>query len=278
MSGLNIKNPNWNGWTSSSIHSLFSGFNTSGVSSLSSIAGDFSEIKNGSYGRLVRAYYDKIEKPLKNQKKSSVSNLKKDVNVDNVKKELKEKNSEKVDKNILKEQKKVSVDAGELQRAGIALTGEKSNIEMSAFKKSYVRGEDGVWGYDYDKDKIYKAVEKFADSYNKVIDSSDKLQTGEADKYVSNMLNITRKNADELEKIGVHVGPNSKIKVDKDAILKGDASKIRELFSGEKGFAKKIAKESEKLQKSFSIDKKSYNYKGKYNVNNNLNDLFSSII
>ena len=77
MSGLNIKNPNWNGWTSSSIHSLFSGFNTSGVSSLSSIAGDFSEIKNGSYGRLVRAYYDKIEKPLKNQKKEQCKQLKK---------------------------------------------------------------------------------------------------------------------------------------------------------------------------------------------------------
>ena len=60
MSGLNIQNNSWNGWTSSSIGTLFSGFTPSGVNSLSSIVSDYSQIKNGSYGKLVKAYYDKI--------------------------------------------------------------------------------------------------------------------------------------------------------------------------------------------------------------------------
>ena len=59
MSGINISNNSWNNWTSSSIQTLFAGFSTSGVNNLASLTNDYSSIKNGSYGKLVKAYYDK---------------------------------------------------------------------------------------------------------------------------------------------------------------------------------------------------------------------------
>lgn len=267
MSGLNIKSPNWNGWTKSSIGSLFSGFHTSGVSSLSSIAGDFSDIKNGSYGKLVKAYYDKVEK---NNVKPKKTKVKKDDNTKNANKILKEK----ADKKILKKEKEVTSDAASLKEAEKKLS---SNGNLSVFKKSYNKDSKGNYGYHYDMDRIYRAVEGFTKSYNKLIKSTDKLNLSSIDNNISRMINTTRKNVSSLEEIGISVGSDSNLNIDKAKFLKSDVSKIKSLFQNKGSYASKIAKESDKIKSSFTFDKHSYNNKGKYNYNN-YNDLFSSII
>ena len=59
---IRLNGLNSGGWNSLSIKNLFSGLNTTGFNSMSSMVSDYNLIRSGSYGKLLGAYYDKINK------------------------------------------------------------------------------------------------------------------------------------------------------------------------------------------------------------------------
>ena len=65
---IRLNGLNSGGWNSLSIKNLFSGLNTTGFNSMSSMVSDYNLIRSGSYGKLLGSYYDKM-----NKESSSVS-------------------------------------------------------------------------------------------------------------------------------------------------------------------------------------------------------------
>ena len=59
---IRLNGLNSGGWNSLSIKNLFSGLNTTGFNSMSSMVSDYNLIRSGSYGKLLGAYYDKMNK------------------------------------------------------------------------------------------------------------------------------------------------------------------------------------------------------------------------
>lgn len=254
MSGLNIQNNSWNGWTSSSIGTLFSGFAPTGVNSLSSIVSDYSQIKNGSYGKLVKAYYDKIETPTTKKTNSEKKIVSKDS----------KKTTEKLDTNF----KAAATDAKQL-----ANVAGKFNSKL--FSKTNVKDAEGKTEYNYDYSKIYAAVSDFASSYNDVLSSTDKLKDSSVERSVSSMLNTTRINATALQKIGINVKADSTLSVDKETFMKSDISDIKKLFEGKNSYAAGVALQADSISASI-VGNSGYNKNGSYNVK--AYDFFSEYI
>lgn len=264
MSGLNIQNNSWKGWTSSSISTLFSGFNTTGVNGLSSFVGDYASIKNGSYGKLIKSYYAKVEEnlPKKSDFKTSTSKTDKNKVLDSLK-----------EANLTKAEKTAASDAKGIVNAVDKLAEGKAT---SVFSKSYVRGENGKQEYGYDKDKIYDAVKNFADAYNKTLDATDKLDNDTVERAVSSMLNSTRMNAKALSAVGISVGTDAKMAIDKDTFMKADMDDIKKLFNGTGSYGATVSSKADSISAAVTGNK-GYTKTGSYQ-SNSTTDLFSEYI
>ncbi|MCR4781138.1 MAG: hypothetical protein K5851_00105 [Lachnospiraceae bacterium] len=261
MSGLNIQNNSWNGWTSSSIGTLFSGFQTTGVNGLASFVSDYSSIKNGSYGKLVKAYYEKIDSANEEEKKTAKSISDKIDYVNTL-------DSKKLDSNA----KNAASDAKALASAANSLTSNKGN---ALFTKTNVTGSDGKMDYNYDMEKIYGSISSFVEAYNKVLDQTDKVDSETMDRAISSMLNTTRINSKALTEIGVNINSDSKLSIDKSTFLNADVSAIKKLFNGSSSYASVISKQADSISASI-VGTNGYNSTGSYNASSY--DFFSQYI
>ena len=230
MSGLNIQNNSWNGWTSSSIGTLFSGFTPTGVNSLSSIVSDYSQIKNGSYGKLVKAYYDKIETPITKKTTASKDVVSKDSKETNTKMDVKSQAA--------------ATDAKQLYSVA-------NKFDSKLFAKT--------------NEKIYAAVNDFVNSYNDVLASTDKLENSSVERAVSSMLNNTRINSSALQKIGINVKGDSTLSVDKEAFMKSNISDVKKLFEGKNSYVAGVAMQADSISAAV-IGNSGYTKDGSYNV------------
>ena len=137
------------GYDSSSIGVLFSSLNsgstkTSAMFGTSDLLGisysDYATIQNGSYTKLMKAYYTK-EASGDSSSVSATTSTSKD--------------SSKTLANI-------ESAAEDLKKASETL---RTNGDKSLFTKKQTTDKDGKVSYEYDTDKIYKAVSDFVDSY-----------------------------------------------------------------------------------------------------------------
>ncbi|MBP7059497.1 MAG: hypothetical protein KBA87_03640 [Lachnospiraceae bacterium] len=255
MSGINISNNSWNNWTSSSIQTLFAGFSTSGVNNLASLTNDYSSIKNGSYGKLVKAYYDKEDSSStkKTSSQDKINQLAKDATTQNTKQE----------NQVVSDAKSLENSVDKLEKTG----------SSSLFTKSYSVSDNS---YDYNTDKIFSAVSDFVNSYNNLISSTDKLDSSSNDTNVSNMLNATRINSKTFDKIGITVGSDSKLSVNKDLFKKSNMSDVQSLFQGSGSYGSTISNQAESISGRIT-GTTGYDSNGKYSATN-FGDIFSSYV
>ena len=143
------------GYDSSSIGVLFSSLNsgstkTSAMFGTSDLLGisysDYATIQNGSYTKLMKAYYTKEASG--DSSSSSVSA------------------ATSTSKDSSKTLANIESAAEDLKKASEAL---RTNGDKSLFTKKQTTDKDGKVSYEYDTDKIYKAVSDFVDSYNKML-------------------------------------------------------------------------------------------------------------
>ena len=143
------------GYDSSSIGVLFSSLNSGrtntstmfGTSDLLGISySDYATIQNGSYTKLMKAYYTKEASG--DSSSSSVSA------------------TTSTSKDSSKTLANIESAADDLKKASETL---RTNGDKSLFTKKQTTDKDGKVSYEYDTDKIYKAVSDFVDSYNTML-------------------------------------------------------------------------------------------------------------
>lgn len=193
---------------SNSTSDLFSNLSTSNNSySLS----DYASIKNGSYGKLLKTYYAK-------QKASST--------------DTKQEKDEKTANN-----NQIRTDVNSLKNASDVLTATGSD---SIFNKVTKTDKDGKTTTDYDTDRIYENVKNFVDSYNSLIKSGGDSDNKAILRNTLGMVKQTSVNANLLKKIGITIGEDNKLSVDKDTLKKADINTMKSLFSGHASYADAI--------------------------------------
>lgn len=207
---------------STSINSLFGNSNmfgtssTNSASSSSSILGDYASIKNGSYKKLLNAYY-------KNQESDSTS-----------------KTSGSKGKEVPSELKLLKGDSSELSSSLSKLTSGKSNLFDKVTKTSKNENGEEVTTTDYDRDAILSAVKSFADSYNSTIKDSAESDNLSVLRKAAIMTKSTAANQGLLNDVGIKVGKDNSLSIDEDKLKSADISKLKTLFQGYGSYASGI--------------------------------------
>lgn len=248
---------------------LFSSLNQNNNNSSNSLAGltslltDYSSIKTGSYGKLLKAYYAE----------EGSSRLQSLTQKDN-------STAEVVTKEHAQKLNKVQTATDTLKESADALmeTGSKSLFKQ---KDIITKDENGVevTSKGYDTEAIYKAVSTFAKDYNAVLDAANSADNSTVTNRINTMNNNTLANEKALSKIGITVGEDGKLSVDKDAFMKADMGSVKTLFNGTGSYSYQVSAQASLV--NFSAEREAskaatYNVNGDYNSVLNTGNLYNS--
>ena len=228
---------------------LFSGLSSSASNALSgNWLADYASIKNGSYGKLMKAYYAKD---------------KKDTATDTAKKAL----------------AKVETTTDALKESADALlaTGKKNLFTQ---KDITTKDENGVESTTkgYDTDAIYSAVNSFVTNYNSVMAAVDDVSDTTVNNRTESLGNTTIANSKQLAKIGITMKNDGTLSLDKDTFMKADMSTVKSLFQGNGSYGYRVSAQSSMI--NFAADHASTRsslytgsagYTGLYNAGNLFN-------
>lgn len=249
-------------YDSSSVSTLFSSLGSS-KSTGSGLFGinlsEYASIRSGSYGKLMRSYFSMD---------STKGTSKSDDNTKNTIEDLATTTS--TSKDSTKTLAAIESDAKELTDSAKALYTRSNN-------KVFTKDSGG----SYDTDKIYKAVKRFADDYNSMLDTAGKSSTNRISRSVSSMKNETSYNEKPLKEIGITVDEKTgKLSVDETTFKSADTEKIKNLFNGTGSYAYSVATKAamtESYAKSEAAKSNTYTKNGTYNYNYNSGNIFTDM-
>jgi len=219
----------------------------SGVGSIN--LSDYAMIKNGSYGKLMKAYCAKQDA----DKLSQTGDTSKKLTLMRSSADSLKKSADALNNDALWEKKKI--------KKKDEATGEETEVE------------------DYDWNAITKAVKSFIDDYNSVVEETGSSDTKNVLRNAVWMTNMTDQAENLLSKVGITVGKGNKLELDEDALKKSNITTLKSLFTGYGSFADKISKKAGSISNAAARTKgvdKTYTSSGGYS--DTFSKLFSSII
>lgn len=189
---------------------LFQGLSGGSLGNLNFLS-DYASIKNGSYAKLMKAYYGPATSTgASSEKKSGTSNI-----LDKI---LEEKKHPKVSK--------------EAQKANADLTAGLSSLNASVSTlrndSTYTDSKDGRSA----EEKVVSAMKAYVEDYNNVVSASKDSTMSSKTAYVANMMSSTAANADKLSEIGVTIKADGTLMLNEGKLKEAGTSKVEELFSG----------------------------------------------
>ena len=209
---------------------LFGGTSDSSSVGNTNMLSDYAAIKNGSYGKLMKAYYAKQDA---------------------------EKLSGKGDTSQKLALMKTSADS--LKKSADALN------DASLWEKKKIKKKDEKTEVeDYDWDAITKKVKSFIDDYNDVVKEAGESNTKDVLRNASWMTGMTDKTSHLLSKIGITIGKGNKLELDEDELKKADISSLKTVFTGYNSFAGKTAQKAAGISNAANRASATYTNNGTY--------------
>lgn len=193
---------------------LFQSLSSSGGMGNLNFLSDYASIKNGSYGKLMKAYYGGTghsSNAVTAGRKNNTSNV-----VDKI---LEEKKNPKISK--------------EAQEANAKLTEGLSSLKTSVSAlqsdKTYTDTADGKSAAD----KTVSAMKAYVSNYNDVVKAAKSSTLANKTAYVANMMSTTAANADKLSEIGVTINSDGTLDLNEAKLKEAGISKVKEMFSAD---------------------------------------------
>lgn len=205
---------------------------------------DYAAIKNGSYGKLLKAYYAK-----RDAEKATTGG-------DSVHKSTLMKNGADV-----------------LKKSADALNNDELWEKKKLKKKDDATGEE-VEAENYDWEAITKAVKSFVEDYNDVVEKAGNSDSRDVLRNAVWMTGTTGATGKTLARVGITVGKDNKLELDEEAIKKSDISTLKILFSGHNSFADKVSVKANSISNAVARSNGTYKNNGQYS--STLSDLVSS--
>lgn len=203
---------------------------------------DYAQIKNGSYGKLMKAYY----KEQKNDGKSAAD----------VKKETQTKSTE---------YSEIASLSDKLGKAADKLT-EGSLFELKSVTKTDENGVENTT-QEYDKDSIVSALKDFAKSYNDFMSKATKSTNKNVARRAENLVNQMNTYYKQLNAAGVNFSEDGTISIDEDKVKKLDVSTLKRAFGGSDSMLGQIASKASQIGTAATSAAKNlggYTNKGSY--------------
>ncbi len=211
--GINVGN------TSPNYSYLFQSASGGSLGNLNFIS-DYASIKNGSYGKLMKAYYGAGQSSTSSVGSTAASSGEKSGRT----------RTSNVLERILEEKKNPKV-SKETQEANAKLTTGLSDLKtsLSTLRKdgTYTDTANGRSAAD----KVVSAVKAYVSDYNNVVSAAKGSTLTNKTAYVANMMSSSAANADKLSEIGISVNSNGTIELDEGTLKKAGIDKVQELFS-----------------------------------------------
>lgn len=190
----------------------------------SNFLGQYASIKNGSYAKLMKAYYGK-------NTNHSVKSM--------VQQNNKKYQTESKDVKALAE---VQSSTDSLKESADALLqgGSKSVFNL---KDITTKDENGLETTQkgYDTNAIYKAVNNFVNDYNKVVGAAGSAGGSSVENRTNSMMNATYSNRKLLGQLGITIGEDGKLSLDKDTFQKADMNTAKSLFQGSGSYGYQVS-------------------------------------
>ena len=158
---------------------------------------DYNSIKSGTYGKLLKEYYKKVD-------------------TDEIDSTSKKNTVNKPDSEAIKELKQIQTDGNALRDAA---------------SKLMQRGSSSALGSD-DMNKAYAAVKDFADKYNTLMEEGSESDSKSIKRTAEGMVDLMKDYKESLNEIGITIDKDNKLVVDKDAFMKSSMDKVQDLFRG----------------------------------------------
>lgn len=223
-----------------SVSTLFGSSSTSTANS--TFLSDYASIKNGSYRKLLNAYYGQnstVNDNTATSKDSAKKLTSLQDDVDSLKKAI-----------------------GEVNTTG----------KDSVFNEKDIKQEDGTTKKGYDVEAIYKKVNKFVETYNDLLDSSKDVSSNSLDNSIKNLKNTMNANTKLLAKIGIEVKSDGKLSLDENTFKESNMSRVKEVFNsvGSLGYqiSNRVSRVDYAIQREAS-KANTYNQYGTYSNNYN---------
>ncbi len=221
------KNTNYN-------NSFLSGLNINTGSSDAFNVSDYAMIKNGSYTKLLKAYYAQE----KAQKASG--------------------NGDSQPKLTL-----MAGSAGAMAKSASALNQTSLWEKKTITEKDDVAGEE-VQKIDYDWNAITKAVKNFIENYNSTVDGAGESNTKDVLRHGAWMTKTTSINEGMLGKVGISIGKGNKLELDEEKLKSANIADLRTLFVGRNSYADQMASKGNSIANAAARAGGAYTNKGSY--------------
>ncbi len=244
------------GFNNNSIGTLFSslGSNSTGMGNILS---DYASIKSGSYYKLLKAYYG-------TNSNSSVS------------KAVESSTSTSIAKDSTKKLSRIENSAEDLKESADALLAKGSK---SVFQKVDVKQEDGSVKKDYDTEAIYNKVNDFVKNYNSLVTHTENAKTKSINRNMTQLISLTDRQEKNLSKIGITINDDDSLSIDKDAFLKADMDKVKNLFNGAGSYGYSVSAKANMIDyyaQNESNKSNTYGSTGTYNYNYSYGNYYNS--
>lgn len=220
---------------------LFSSLGSaSGSASASTFLSDYASIKNGSYYKLMKAYYGKSDNS------ELASSAVKDLGKDSA-------------NATAKQLAKVQTATDSLKEAADALIS--TDFEAA------------------DKEDIYKKVNSFVDNYNSVISSVKDSDNASVLSRTLSLIGNIKANENTLGDLGITIGEDNKLSLDKETFEKANMSTVESMFSGNTSFAYRVSAQASLIHFSAAnaaAKSATYNFSGNYSNTFSSGNLFNT--
>ncbi|MBE5939967.1 MAG: hypothetical protein E7266_06165 [Lachnospiraceae bacterium] len=241
------------GITADSVSTLFGSVGTKNASGSSFDLSTYMSIRNGSYKKLVSAYYDETGK----DNKLDVST---GTGVDSTKKLMSMESS---------------ADALKEAADDLFVSGKDS-----VFNKVEVKNADGTVSAEYDREAIYKKVDAFVKAYNDMIEEAGEAETESILKRTTSMIRDTEGYEKLLKKVGITIGSDNQLEVDEDDFMKADMSTVKSVFNGVGSLSYSTSANASYINYMADYEASkanTYNSYGSYNYNYNYGNIYNSL-
>lgn len=195
------------------------------------LLGDYLSIRNGSYKKLLKAYYAKQNNS--EEKTNSSTNKTKEY-----------------DKTVSKELKQLQTDSSALKTATEAFTKKGSKLFDQVTTTTKDEQGNETTTKDYDWKAITSAVKSFADAYNKTLDSASEQDNVAVLRKAAMMTKNTAANRNMLSRVGITIGKDNKLSVDEEKLKKANINDLKSLFGGSySSYVSSIGQRASDIQK-----------------------------
>lgn len=230
----------------------------SGASNLNFLA-DYASIKNGSYRKLMNAYYG--------QGNSRVSNM-----VDNT--------SLSTSRDTSRRLQEINTSAEALKKSADALltAGEKSLFNTSEVTSTNDKGVSTT-STVFDVDAIHKAVTSFVNDYNNLLTKAGESNASSITSKINSLTGMTSSNRNLLERVGITVASDGQLSINDDTFKEADMTSVRSLFNGTGSYGFRVSAQASWIDFAVTNEanrSNTYNARGNFTNNFNTGNIFGS--